>query len=182
MKELNEKEMKLIKKKMDEQMNILRFSRYGQNHLFNLADFFYNYKFSVDFIDKFLYKHRKTIDGLSYDEREIWRKCIVNIIVFQKLSEEFMEKHKGILMWQLILRNQDVSGDFIERHIDSFYLLGDKPYENVFKYGKFSYDFAVKHMDELEYEKLIGLLRQNTRISQEEFESLYTALNILKNT
>ena len=73
-----------------------------------------------------------------------------------------------------------MSGDFIEKNINNFdrIMFGKSAFENVFRNGKIDYQFAVKHMDKLDKQKMIELLKENPRINQEDFISLYVAMQL----
>ena len=63
----------------------------------------------------------------------------IRISIFQKLSEEFIERHQDKVNWKLISGNQKLSEDFIERHQDKvdWYVISG--------YQKLSEDFIKRH-------------------------------------
>jgi hypothetical protein len=84
-----------------------------------------NSKLSEDFIEELIQltscKRRYTIGQYHNDTREIivkqssrldWR----NISMFQKLSEDFIERHKNDVLWEYIFQSQDLSEEFKKEH------------------------------------------------------------------
>ncbi len=76
------------------------------------------------------------------------------ISIYQKLSEVFIEKHSDKVNWHYISRYQKLSEDFIERHADKV------NWNYISIYQKLSEDFIERHADKVhwhyisEYQKL----------------------------
>ena len=67
----------------------------------------------------------------------------VNISIFQKLSEEFIEKHYDKVDWYNISKYQKLSEELIEKHIDKI------DWDCISKYQTLSEDFIEKYIDKV---------------------------------
>ena len=73
--------------------------------------------------------------------------CIIS--THQKLSEEFIKKHKNSLDWFLICKHQHLSEDFISKHT------GKVNWNNVSRYQMLSENFIKKYMKQLNIAKVL---------------------------
>src|SRR5574344_694303 len=62
---------------------------------------------------------------------------------FQKLSEDFIEKHINKVNWYRISKYQTISESFIEKHIDKV------EWDYISKYQKLSEEFIEKYIDKI---------------------------------
>ena len=74
-----------------------------------------------------------------------------HIYIYQKLSEEFIEKHEDKADWNLISRYQKLSEEFIEKHAEEIH------WNSISFYQKMSEDFIEKHIDKIDWK---GISRQ----------------------
>ena len=118
--------------------------------------------------EEFILSHRDVID----------EKIIKNIVLFQKVSskilEIYIEETPNLLIdWDYICKNQDLTEEFIEKHIDKldFFLLS--------KYQVLTEKFIEKHMDKLD----IFELSKNNKFSHEfivKYRNEFPMFSLLK--
>ena len=67
---------------------------------------------------------------------------------YQKLSEDFMTKYKDKIHWWYISRYQKLSEDFINQHQDKIF------WDCISKYQKLSEEFINQHQDKIHWKKV----------------------------
>ena len=97
-----------------------------------------------------------------------------NISMYQKLSEDFIERNKDRVDWECISINQKLSEDFIERNKDWV------DWDCISYYQKLSEDFIERYKDRVwwtwisRYQKLSEDFRAKHNLSVSENSWLYT--------
>ena len=82
-----------------------------------------------------------------------------NIYMYQKLSEEFMRKHKDQLDWSLISQYQSLSPTFVEEMKDYV----DWTWISI-RQQKLTKDFILRHIDKL---NIYSLLKRGINLPKE---------------
>ena len=108
----------------------------------NFGHLMYRIKFSEDFLER---NKLKIIKNNEFGNE------FMNLSMSQKLSENFIEKHKDNLKFIWFAKYQELSEEFIIKYWDK---LNKK---DVLENQELSEEFIIKHIDEIEYESIVKL-------------------------
>lgn len=76
-----------------------------------------------------------------------------NISYYQKLTEDFIEKYNDKVVWDIIIRRQLLSYDFMEKHLYKYSLYNINAGTNIDKIIKLQNKYKYKYyIDKLQYE------------------------------
>jgi hypothetical protein len=122
-------------------------------------------------------KHNLNLTGEKYSEEEL--EYTINLFevndfnkisMYQKLSEQFIEKYSDKVYWNYISTYQNLSEEFIEKYSDKLIWL------YISKYQVLSENFIRKHIGQID----INWLMYNKNISEEFKNKIKKEISLLK--